>query len=116
MNQKEVFMLEPLFGSATKEKILVYILCREEGYGREIAGFFKTPLNPVLQQLKKLEAGNVLFTRTKGRTKIYQFNPRFPFLKELKALLEKVVTFYPEETTQLLYYDRRRPRKNNKEL
>ncbi len=109
-------MLESLFGSATKEKILIYIFCREEGYGREIAGFFRIPLSPVLQQLKKLEAGNVLFARTKGRTKVYKFNPRFPFLQELKSLLEKAVSFYPEEITQQLYYDRRRPRKSNKEL
>ena len=116
MNQKGVYMLESLFGSLTKEKVLIYIFCREEGYGREIASFYNIPLNPVLQQLKKLEAGNVLYAASKGRTKVYRFNPRFPFLQELKSLLNKVVAFYPEEISQRLNYDRRRPRKSGKKL
>jgi len=34
-------------------------------------------------------------TSTLGCTRLYGFNPRYPFLKELKALLDKALSFYP---------------------
>ena len=109
-------MIESLIGSVNKEKILVFLQCREEGYAREIAKFYEISLTPVINQLKLLEAGNVLFTKLQGRTKLYKFNPRYPFLKELRNLLEKVVSFYPENLIKELQYNRRRPRRSNKPL
>ncbi len=109
-------MLEGLFSSIYKEKILTFILCREKGYAREIARFYDIPLTPLINQLKNLESGTVLFAQAQGRTKMYKFNPRYPFLSELKKLLEKVVNFYPEELQQRLLYNRSRPRRSNKPL
>ena len=109
-------MLEALFGSITKEKVLLYILCRAEGYPREIAKFFGIPLNTVAKQLKKLETDNVLYAQLQGKTKIYRFNPRYPFLPELKDLLEKALTFYPQDLQKQLLYNRRRPRRSDKPL
>jgi len=58
----------------------------------------------------------VLVSRTAGRTRLYQFNPRYPFLNELKQLLEKALTFYPEDVRENLMTNRRRPRKRDKPL
>jgi hypothetical protein len=33
-------MLEPLLGSTNAERVLIFILARNEGYAREIARFF----------------------------------------------------------------------------
>jgi len=109
-------MLESLLGSICKEKVLIFILCREEGYAREIAKFYEIPLTPVINQLKKLESSSIIFARSQGRTKVYKFNPRYQFLPELKKLLEKAVSFYPQELQQELLYNRRRPRRSNKAL
>jgi predicted transcriptional regulator len=107
-------MLEALLGSVNKEKVLIYIFSRESGYAREIAEFYNISLTSVVNQLKKLEEGNVIYAQMQGRTKVYKFNLRFPFLKELKSLLEKVLEFYPEKMMEQLKYNRKRPRRSNK--
>jgi predicted transcriptional regulator len=109
-------MLEPLLGSATSEKVLIFLLARNEGYAREIARFFDTGLSAVQKQLEKLELGGVLVSRTAGRTRLYTFNPRYPFLRELRSLLDKAMTFYPEEERERLLMNRRRPRRRGKPL
>ena len=109
-------MLEVLLGSASKEKILLFIANRESGYARQISEFFNLPLTPVVKQLKKLEEGGVLYVEIQGRTKLYKFNPRYSFLKELKQLLSKALEFYPEKTKKELKYNRKRPRRDKKPL
>lgn len=84
-------------------------------YAREIARFFDTDLDPVQKRLEKLEVGGVLVSRTAGRTRLYSFNPRYPFLKELRSLLEKG-SFYQEEKREELVMSRRRPRRRGKPL
>jgi hypothetical protein len=109
-------MLEALFGSLNCERVLMFIYARGEGYPREMARFFNTALDPIRKQLDKLEGGGVLVSRLVGRTRLYSFNPRFPFLKELKGLLEKALSFStPEEQADLLMV-RRRPRRRGKPL
>jgi len=109
-------MLASLFGSKNAERVLIYLFARDEGYAREIARFFETDLKSIQNQLDKLEAAGVLSSRAVGRTRPYTFNPRYPFLSELKSLLEKALTFYPEEEREKLIMNRRRPRGRGKSL
>ena len=109
-------MLKPLLGSENCEKALVFIHAREEGYPREIAEFFGADFRGIYNQLDKLEAGGVLRSRTAGRTRLYSFNPRYPVLKELKNLLEKVLSLYPVDKREALLMNRRRPRRRGKPL
>jgi hypothetical protein len=90
-------MLEPVLGSASSERALIFILARGKGYATEISRFFVADLSPIQKQLDKLELGGVLISHTAGRTRFYEFNPRYPFLKELMGLLEKALSFYPEK-------------------
>jgi predicted transcriptional regulator len=109
-------MLEPLFGPKNRERILLYLNARKEGYAREIARFFRTDLAPVQKQLEKLETGGVLYSRSVGRTRLYGLNPRYPFLGELRSLLDKALEFYPEDERQNLTMGRMRPRRKGKPL
>ena len=109
-------MIEVLLGSKNAERVLIYIFAREEGYPREVARYFNTDLKSIQKQLDKLEAGGVLVSREVGRTRPYVFNPRYPFLSELKTLLEKTLSFYPESEQQELVMNRRRPRARGKPL
>jgi len=108
--------LEPILGSANAERVLVYLLARGEGYAREIARFSGADPDSIQKQLAKLEAGGVLASRQAGRTVLYQFSPRYPFLPELKGLLEKAIGFYPEEERERLMMARQRPRRRGKPL
>jgi len=98
------------------ERVLLYIYAREEGYAREIARFYETGLMPIQKQLDKLEAGGVLVSREVGKTRPYVFNPRYPFLNELKALLGKAFSFYSQEEQDKFMMNRRRPRARGKTL
>ena len=109
-------MLEPLLASTSCERVLIFLAAREEGYLREMAEFFQTSPAPLLKQLEKLENGGVLSSRAVGRTRLYGFNPRYTFLKELRALLEKALSFYPEDLRSALLMSRRRPRRKGKPL
>lgn len=109
-------MFESLFGSKSKERILIYLATHETGYAREIARFFSAGLSPIQKQLDTLEAGGIVYSETQGRTVLYRLDPRYPLIKELRALLEKTLTFYPAEEQEKLLMDRRRPRRKNKPL
>ena len=107
-------MLEPIFRSTSSERALIFILARGQGYVREIARFFASDPDSIQKTLAKLEAGGVLISKPAGRTLIYQFNPRYPLLKELQALLSKALSFYPQEQREELTTNRRRPRRRGK--
>ncbi len=109
-------MLETIVGSSSSEKVLMFLLARDEGYAREIARFFATDLAPIQKQLAKLEAGGVLVSRVAGRTRLFSFNPRYPMIDELRALLEKTLQFYPDDLRDRLLMNRRRPRRRGKPL
>jgi hypothetical protein len=64
---------------------------------REISQFFAMDISTIKNQLDKFESGGVWAGTTKGRTRLYSFNPRYPFLKELKLLLDKALSFYLED-------------------
>ena len=107
-------MLEQILGSKNCERVLIFISARDEGYATEIARFFETDIYGIQKQLDKLELGGVLVSRKVGRTRPYSFNPRYPFLNELESLLEKALSFYPEEIKDGLLMNRRRPRRRLK--
>jgi len=109
-------MLEPLLRSKNTERVLLFLVTREDGHARDIARFFDTDLYAIQKQLDNLESGGVLVSRVAGRTRLYAFNPRYPFLKELKELLLKTLAFYPEEEREKLMMNRRRPRRRDKPL
>ena len=109
-------MLEAIVGSSSSERGLIFLLARREGYAREIARFFDTDLDPIQKQLAKLEAGGVLARRSAGKTRLFAFNPRYPMLHELQALLEKTLQFYPDDLAERLLMNRRRPRRSGKPL
>jgi len=109
-------MLQPLLGSENRERVLIFLAARGEGYARQIARFFDTDLSPVQDQLDNLEEGGILVSRKLGRTRLYEFNPRYPLLDELISFLEKALSFYPEDRKEKLLKDRRRPRRKGKPL
>jgi len=109
-------MLEALFGSRIKEKALLYLYTNKEGYAREIAKKFGYALDPVQKQLAKLENNGVLAAVKKGRTNIFSINPRFPFKKELEAMLDKILYFMDDKEKEKYYVPRLRPRRTGKPL
>ena len=94
--------------------MLIFLQARNEGYAREIARFFETDHYPIQEQLERLEGGGIIVSRAVGRTVLYEFNPRYALLKELKAILEKAISYYPDDLQERLLMNRRRPRRRGK--
>ncbi len=112
------FMLEYLFGNSVIEKVLFYIYVNEKCYPSQLMKVFQIPLYSFQRALERLEKGGVIVSHKEGKTLIYQFNPRYPFLNELKSFLGKAYGSFPENI-RLKYYEpiaRKRPRRLGKPL
>jgi DNA-binding MarR family transcriptional regulator len=112
----EVSVLEVLVGSEGAERTLLFIEARESGYAREISDLYGISLSVVQKHLYRMEAGGLLVSETVGRTRVFRFNPRFPFLPETRALLRAVLMRLPASLREQLLMNRRRPRRTGKPL
>ena len=63
-----------------------------------------------------LKAAGLLVSQLKGRTRLFTWNPRYPFLEEIRALLRKALRSLPEEERKRYFSARRRPRRTGKPL
>lgn len=111
-------MLESLFGNPVIEKVLFFLLINEKCYPSQLKKNFQSPLYSFQRALNRLERGGVIASQPEGKTLIYQFNPRYPFLIELRAFLKKAYNFFPEEIREKYYepISRKRPRRQGKPL
>jgi len=109
-------MLEAIVGSTSAERVLFFLVARGEGYGTEIARLFNTDLSPIQKQLERMERDGLLVNKQVGRTRVYSFNPRYPFCEELSAMVTKAIDLSPTQLREKLLLDRRRPRKKDKPL
>lgn len=109
-------MLEGVFGNITVEKVLFTLYVYGEGYPLGMAKTFGVSVNRFQQQLRRLENAGIVVSRLIGRVRIYTFNPRYPFLEELKGLVGKAYEFIPEKEKGAYYRKRTRPRRAGKPL
>ena len=109
-------MLEAFIGSTNRERVLLYLFFRKEGYAREISRYYDTDLSQIQKQLERLEIGSILYSRRVGKTVMYGLNPRYSFKSELEALFQKIFVFLPKDEQDSLTMDRKRPRRKGKPL
>lgn len=111
-------MLEYLFGNKNVEKILIYLCLHEKANATELSRAFDSALDPIQKTLRKLEEGGLLASFLEGRTRVFQWNPRYPFLEEIQALAKKAYDFLPSDIQETRYQSkkRKRPRKTGKPL
>ncbi len=111
-------MLEYLFENKNVEKILMYLSLHSKANASELSRSFETALDPIQKTLKKLEEGGLLASFLEGRTRVFYWNPRYPFLKEIQDLAQKAYSFLPAEIQETYYQStkRKRPRRTGKPL
>ena len=110
-------MLEYLFVNKNVEKVLMYLFLHGKANATELRRAFDSSLDPIQKTLRKLEGGGLLVSFLEGRTRVFQWNPRYPFLDEIQALAKKTYEFLPSDM-QHIYQPtkRKRPRKTGKPL
>jgi hypothetical protein len=111
-------MLESLFGNPVIEKVLFFLLVNEKCYPSQLKNAFQSPLYSFQRAFARLEKGGIIVNHSEGKTLLYQFNPRYPFLNELRAFLKKAYESFPEEMRNKYYEPlaRKRPRRQGKPL
>lgn len=109
-------MFETLFGSKTAAQVLFFLQNYEEGYGQQIADTYEVSIRQVQNQLKKLEDGGWFVSRLIGKTRVYTWNPRNPYVSDLRSLLQSGLDTMPREKIERYYRQRRRPRRPDKPL
>src|SRR3954468_3045685 len=109
-------LLAGLLGNETAEKVLLYLKNYGAGYPRAIALIFEIPVSQVQRQLERFEREGILVSRLIGRTREYEWNPRYLFLEELGQLLEKALRALPDSTSRRYFRKRSRPRRQGKPL
>ena len=107
-------MLEGIFGNKTAEKVLLHIFHYGESHASAIAKDFSTAVNPIIQQLNRFEAAGILVSKESGRSRIYSFNPKSPFSKPVKEIIEKAYESISLAERQKMFETRRRPRRKGK--
>lgn len=109
-------MLEALVGSTNAERVLLFLSARGEGYANEIAKTYDVGPSLIQKQLDRMERDGLLVAQMVGRTRVYSFNPRFPFREEVRELMLKALEKYPQDLQAKIRLNRRRPRRKGKPL
>jgi hypothetical protein len=108
-------VIEGILGNASAEKVLLYLQQYEKGYATAIArAFDDLSLHMAQRQLDRFERAGALVSSLEGRTRLYTWNPRYPFRTELRAMLEKALAQLPEAERRRYFSERRRPRRAGK--
>ncbi|MEX2126182.1 MAG: winged helix-turn-helix domain-containing protein [Woeseia sp.] len=108
--------LEAIFGNRTAAAVLLYLENYDSGHASLIARDCGIPVSVVQDQLRRLEAAGVLVSRTVGRTRVFEFNPRNPSAGRLRDFLAAELRALPEEIAKTFFRQRRRPRRSGKPL
>lgn len=111
-------MLEYLFANKNVEKVIMHLSIHEKANASELSRSFNSSLDPIQKTLRKLEEGGLLVSFLEGRTRVFRWNPRYPFLPEIKALAKKALIFLPANIQESFFQTamRKRPRKTGKSL
>lgn len=106
--------LEALFGNRTTERVLLHLFHYGEIYARAVANDYNSSVTPFVRQLNRLEDAGILISRTAGRTRLYQFNPKSALTTPLRKMVEIIYESIPLEEREIIFRVRRRPRRKGK--
>lgn len=60
----------------------------------ELRRAFGSPWDPIQKTLRKLEEGGLLLSFLEGKTRVFQWNTKYLFLKKRKLLQKKTIVIF----------------------
>jgi DNA-binding transcriptional ArsR family regulator len=107
-------MIEVIFGNKTAAQVMLYLFHYGEAYANGLARDMEITLSQVQKQLDKFEVAGILVSKKVGTVRIYSFNPKLGVTKKIKELIQVFYEAIPLEQRQILFSERRRPRRKGK--
>jgi len=107
-------VLEAVFGNRSAAQTLMFLEAYGSGHALRIAETYGVPVSAIQRQLIRLETGGVLVSRKIGAARVFEFNPRSPSARNLRAFLAAELEALPEDETKRYYRQRQRPRRTGK--
>ena len=109
------YYIAGLLGSKAKESLLMYLFARGKAYVSEVAAFYPELSRSAIQNAAEvLEKDGVLVEGQQGNLRIYEFNPRCPYVRNLQLMLQDVSKCYPPSDRERLFIYRAAPRRKGK--
>lgn len=110
-------MFDYLFNNKHTELIIFFLINNDACYAQQLSNIFDSSIYGFQKTLNKLERGGLLVSFLEGKTRFYQFNPRYPFVTDIKKIFNKAFSFLPPEIQKKFILDqRKRPRRQGKHI
>ena len=86
-------MIEKLFGSRLRTKLLEWLLSHSEGsfFVRQMEHLIQEDSTNISRELRRLEQMGIVQSDKRANLKYYKINPKCPFYEELKGLFLKTL-------------------------
>lgn len=106
--------LDAIFGSTSATRVLLFLENYGSAYATRIARAFGMSVSRARAQLEKYEAAGLLVSRSVGRSRVFEWNPRSQRVPALRAFLRALLDSLPRDTVREFFRERQRPRRQGK--
>lgn len=107
-------ILDGIFGNKTASRVLLHLFHYNEIHSAAIANDYQLAPTPIRLQLERFEKAGILVAKNVGRTRVFSFNQKSPFVKPIKVILEIFYNSLTIEEKERIFSERRRPRQKGK--
>ncbi|XDD42291.1 winged helix-turn-helix domain-containing protein [Leptospira sp. WS60.C2] len=107
-------ILDGIFGNKTASRVLLHLFHYNEIHAAAIAKDYGVASTPIRMQLERFEKTGIIVAKNVGRTRVFSFNQKSPFVKPMKAILEIFYHSLTIEEKEKVFSTRRRPREKGK--
>lgn len=98
--------LKYILGNTTAEKCLMHVYHHNGAHTRQIARDHNIDADSVNKQLRRFEKAGVLRREKRGRTVVYFFNEKCPFIPEIISIIRKVYDKIPDRQRKRIFEPR----------
>jgi len=109
-------MLNKLFGNETLPLIFLNLFHYDEVYCAMLEKNTGIGSRAILNQLNKMEESGILVSREVGRTRLYKFNLKSPYVKPIKTLIDVSYSNLSIKNKEKMFQERMRPRSKGKRV
>ncbi|EMJ71615.1 hypothetical protein LEP1GSC034_2948 [Leptospira interrogans str. 2003000735] len=98
----------------TASRVLLHVYHYNEIHSSAIANDYGKTVTPIRLQLERFEKAGILVAKNVGRSRVFAFNQKSPFVKPIKEILSIFYNSLIIEEKENIFSTRRRPREKGR--